>query len=413
MSSKILSILSVLALAAVSCISEFDAKLPANEAQTLVVDGSIVGNTEVTFHLSKSFSLDSLHVPEESFDVDAKLIIIGSDGYQSPPAINMGKGEYRIAVGELNDEVEYGVQIEYGGDTYQSTLSKPLYTPEIDSISWIQPEKYGTVSFYISTHDDTEETKFFLWDYTEDWEITAEIMTTIFFEKNKFVERRPAPYYYCWKKNVAGKFLIESTESLNENRIINKELYRIEPGASDRFTRLYCVTVSQKAISKEAYEYYQNKIKLNEEMGGLFTPQPSELNGNITCITNPSKRVIGYVEVAKNVAYKRKWIEEPQVTRWDAPDYSTPPQRLYICTSSGDEVYIYKDVCTAFTPCLGTSYFTDLYLWGYRPAGYPIYLQRPTPEYDMEAVWAKQACSDCTANGGTKNKPDFWINDHE
>ncbi len=404
MDSRILFVLSVLSLGVISCISEFDAKLPANDMQTLVVDGGITGNTEVTFHLSKSFPLDSFNAPAGNFDIDAKLTVMGSDGYQSPPATSMGKGEYRIAIGELNDDAEYKIRIEYDGDIYESSPAKPLHTPEIDSISWIQPEKYGAVSFHISTHDDTEGTKFFQWNYTEDWQIVANIKTTLFYDlKNGIiVTDYSAPYFYCWGKHISNRFLIGSTESLGENRIINKEFYRCEPGASDRFTELYCITVYQKSISKEAYEYYQNKIKLNEEMGGLFTPQPSELNGNITCITNPSKRVIGYVEVAKNMTDKRKWIERSQVTRWGEFDRSMPPQKVYTCGTSA-WVELYKEDCIAFAPCPDN--YANLYRNGYRPTGYPA--------DGVPIPWAKGFCSDCTTNGGTKNKPDFWPNDHE
>ena len=35
--------------------------------------------------------------------------------------------------------------------------------------------------------------------------------------------------------------------------------------------------MKQRALSKGEFEYYENKVKLSEEMGGLFTPQPSEL----------------------------------------------------------------------------------------------------------------------------------------
>ncbi len=35
--------------------------------------------------------------------------------------------------------------------------------------------------------------------------------------------------------------------------------------------------MKQRKISRGEYEYYQEKIKINEEMGGLFIPQPSEL----------------------------------------------------------------------------------------------------------------------------------------
>lgn len=56
-----------------------------------------------------------------------------------------------------------------------------------------------------------------------------------------------------------------------DNRVKDKCLYSIE--ADDiRFSCYYSTIVKQRKISKGEYEYYQEKIKLNEEMGGLFVP---------------------------------------------------------------------------------------------------------------------------------------------
>ena len=62
--------------------------------------------------------------------------------------------------------------------------------------------------------------------------------------------------------------------------------------------------VQQRALSKEGYEYYLNVQQQNEEMGGIFTPQPSEIQGNISCISQPERRTIGYVGVYKNISEK-------------------------------------------------------------------------------------------------------------
>jgi len=390
---------SVLALTLTGCISEFDAKLPLNESHILVVSGTVIENTDVTFHLSKGFPLDSVKTPKGSRDIDAKLTIIGSNGYQSQQAINMGNGEYLISAGALNDDVEYGIEIEYDGNIYRSTLSKPLRTPEIDSISFVQPEENGDIIFYISTHDDAEETKYFLWNYTEDWEFTAIYETTVFFdpEKEDYYIDRSAPFYHCWRNKVdaAGKYLIGSTEFLGENRIINRELYKASSG-DERFSVLYCVTVYQKAISKEAYEYYQNRIKLNQEMGGLFTPQPSEVQGNISCITDPAKRVMGYVEVIKNTTQERLFICNGQITR-------QPAERS--CGSRDVET---KDL-DKFYVMEGTYAYTSLaalYNAGMRPSGYLLLSEKGN--YYPSGGWRHKSCSDCTAAGGTKNKPEFW-----
>ena len=378
------------------CVSEFNAKLPSSDTQILIVDGNVVENSEATFYLSKSFPVDSLVIPKKSFDIDAKLTLIGSNGYESAPATNSGKGVYRLYVGELDDNAEYGIRIEYDGNTYQSALAKPLYTPEIDSVSWIQPEKEGPVFFRVSTHDtDTNEAKFFSWSYTENWEITARYYTTLFFnsDSSSYYFVYPPPYFYCWKSSESNVLLVGSTESLKENRVVNKPLYQ-QVAENSRFSVLYCVTVTQKAISKGAYDYYRNKISLNEEMGGLFTPQPAELTGNISCRTDPSKKVMGYIEISKNFTQKRLFVSAEQIKR---------PAIYDDCTA------LSSDSVNAFLNEREMTY-ADFYSLGFRPAGSNMdmkYYPKIVPEQ-----WAKASCTDCTYNG-TKDKPDFWPNDHQ
>ena len=387
MKTKIFSGLFILALLTIGCVSEFNANLPSNEKQILIVEGNIIENSNATFYISKSYPMDSPSVPPEIFNIKAKITIIGSNGYKSSPATDQGNGKYSINVGKLDDNVKYGIQIEYNGDTYQSALSAPLGTPEIDSVSWIQPETAGTVSFRVSTHDDnTGEAKFFMWNYVETWEFSAYYPTTIFLDPktNEFYSVLPAPFYYCWRNNASNSYLIGSTESLSENTIINQKIFQSDAG-DERFSKLYSIIVSQKSISKAAYDYYQNKIKLNEEMGGLFSPQPSELGGNITCITNASQKATGYVEVIKNVTQKRIFVNNYQISR---PQIALPDCPLI----SNSDVK-------------GT--YSDFYNSGYRPAGYPNPLNPNVPDN-----WAYVYCTDCTANrGGSKAKPDFWPND--
>jgi len=386
MNIKILFYTVFLTLLVTACVSEFKAKLSSTGEQLLIVDGTIMEDTTVTFYLSKSFSMDSPTVPSDIFDIAANVTIIGSNGYESAPATSLGKGAYAINVGELDDSVNYGIRIEYDGNTYQSTLAKPISTPEIDSVSWTQPVKDGAVSFRVSTHDDTGEARFFLWNYIENWEITAYYNVSVFYNPttDNFYSAGSTPYYYCWKSNVPREFLIGTTESLRENSIINKEIYNCPPG-DDRFSYLYCVTVNQRAISKAAFEYYQNKIVINNEMGGLFTPQPSELTGNITCVTDPSKKAMGYVETVKNTEQKRIFIYPNQVTM---------PGVLSFCST------ITTDSVLSLSGSFSRAYYSGYRLIDFDPAGNP-------------ADWSTVNCTECTANGGSKSKPDFWPNEDQ
>ncbi|MDR0231118.1 MAG: DUF4249 domain-containing protein [Dysgonamonadaceae bacterium] len=394
MNSKILSCLVVLSLLITGCISEFNANLPSDGNQILIVEGNIIGNSDAIFYLSKNFPLNSGAAPAESFDVEAKLTVIGSNGYKSPPAKSLKKGEYQIAIGELYDDVKYALQIEYDGNIYQSAFSNPIHTPGIDSVSWAQPEKFGDISFYISTYDNTKGAKFFMWDYTEIWEVEAIFPTTVFYDltNNNYYVIDPPPYRYCWKNARSVSLLTASTESLVENKIINRQLYQISP-KDERFSILYCVTVSQIAVSKSAYDYFQNKKTLNEEMGGLFAPQPSELRGNIICTTEPSKKAMGYVEVVKNTTQKRIFIERAQITR--PPNYD------------GCNWMEYRDVLAYLVEKKIS--FSDYYRMGFRPVG------DRNMEYYPKIIpfgWALESCTSCVINGAEKKRPDFWPNNH-
>jgi len=389
----IFGILLILTVLIIGCVTDFNAKLPANEEQILIVDGNIIGDSVATFYVGKSVPLDSALNTWVNVVFDAKITVIGDNGYQSAPATYSGNGMYSLSIGKLDDNTKYGIKIEYAGDTYQSTPAKPLYTPEIDSVSWVQPDSAGTVFFRVSTHDtDTKEAKFYMWDYKEDWEVTAYYYTTIFFDpgSKSFYMALP-PNYYCWKKNASNSFLIGSTQSLKENSIINRQICQYDASDS-RFSVLYSVIVNQKALSKDAYDYYLNKKTLNENMGGLFTPQPSEVMGNISCITDPSKKVMGYIEIIKNITHKRIFVSSTQIKR---PMIGSP------CTT------ITRDSVNAILSQFGMTY-AEFYGWGYRPAGSNVNMQNYPNILPEE--WSFENCTDCVAAGGSKNKPDFWPN---
>jgi hypothetical protein len=180
--------------------------------------------------------------------------------------------------------------------------------------------------------------------------------------------------------------LVGTTEAYTENRIIDKQLYQIDPSET-HFSYLYSVNVIQQAIDKAGYEYYLNKLKMNEEMGGLFTPQPSDWIGNINCVTDPSKKAAGYINVVQNITQKRIFINGPEISK---------PWTFASCS---------QDLSPEILALSSLERFQS----GYRP------IEEALPPSDEPAAdrWANIRCTDCIYNGGTKNKPDFWPNDHK
>jgi len=344
----------------------------------LFVDGSIIENTDAIFHITQSFTLNIDTIPDEAFVNDAVLQIIDSNGNRSEPARSLGRGRYQISIGELDSNVQYGIRIEHDGDIFESALSRPLRTPEVE-VRWRQYEPLGAVYFYISTHDETNENNFFLWHYDEIWEVQAPIQTSLFFNPttNTFFTSQPL-YSICWKRNAI--YELGSTEALSENKIIDRLLFRVEP-ETDRFYWLYSLTVTQKAISQGSFEFHQNMKQQNEEMGGIFTPQPAEVLGNIHCLTDPTRRVMGYINTLKNVSQQRIFIRRGQQLIWPVIDWcrSVPCRTLPVNHGWSPDTF---------------------YRLGYRPVG----------DSFPPAFWATVSCVDCREGGGTTERPYFWPN---
>ncbi len=362
------------------CVSDFNAELPSDDLSLLVVDGDIIANSVSVFYLTKTYSLNESKVPAASQEMKANLYVVGTDGYISE-GVYLGSGKYQVSVGDLKNDQKYGIKINYNGNTYISEPSAPLSTPPIDSISWKQSTGGDElVSLHVSTHGDAS-TGFYKWNYREDWEIESPFLTVVMFDLKmaRFYEDLSLQGQYCWKKNDINALLLGSTESLVENRIVDKKLIERFP-FDDRFSLLYSLTVTQKALSQSGYEYFQNQSKLSEGMGGLFTPQPSEVKGNIFCPEKPELKVIGYVETLKNISQQRMFIRNNEINR----------RIISICSILDD-------------PEILSNSNSDIYKEGYRPVGFTL----------DDFKWAPAKCVDCIVNGGTKNKPDFWPNDHK
>ena len=124
-------------------------------------------------------------------------------------------------------------------------------------------------------------------------------------------------------------------------------------------------------------------------MGSIFASQPSELMGNITCITDPSKKILGYVETLKNISQKRVFVSREQITRpWNP---------------------IMQDPCPVYERVTDKSYYALYHRpIAMAPAGGPY----PDEDGTIYTDWSLRSCLDCTYYG-TKDKPDFWINDHK
>ena len=354
------------------CVEEYEAELPKDDTQLLVVDGTICSNQHNQFRLTLSSSIkneieydyiSSYYKPysEPEPVIGAKVTICGTDGsvyecmeekrtdkkrkdgyydeysgyytyydedggyYYSSDEVEYveysdGTGIYSCDLPELDPNVSYFVTIKYQEDTYQSTPEQPIRTPDIDSLECFQKDSLSNVEVLLTTAmpDDPSEITYYSWDYSQTWEVRPLRTTLITFEPStgKIRYRMNDEVFpkRGWKKlEHSETILTESTAHYADGRFTKYQLLDFTRDDA-RVRWYYCVDVTQRVISKAEYEYEIACRQAGWEMGGLFTPQPSEMPTNIRCLTS-SKNVIGYVGCSQNVAKKRMYIDGTTISR--------------------------------------------------------------------------------------------------
>jgi len=370
------------------CITKYDPPDIDELADILVVEG-IITDDETTITLTRSAKLtNDVEIGSDpstpTYFVDnAKVYVECEDGTQfhaEPPSMIwwgmwIRNGRYTIKTGKLNPNKKYCLNIEIDeieGDCrpgtgpcptknykYSSDPAYPIQTPEIDSVFWMKRGRGQPVSIHVATHSPDLKVLYYRWSYKEDWEVRSEYYS--------------ADYpYFCWNCANSRQMLLGSAEKTVFGRIMDK-LTEMSPSSS-RLSVLYRIDVKQNVISKRAYDYFANIKKNAEQSGSIFAPVPSELRGNITCITDPGRPVIGYVDIS-TTTQKRRYISGGQV-------YEKP--RSNNC-----------DLIPGDT------------LWrryGGIPDNYKPYPPPPAPP----ATYVRIECLDCTLNDATTLKPDDW-----
>lgn len=367
------------------CKERYTPPVSSPETGYLVVEGFINNGLEpTTIKLSRTTKLiDTANI---IYEHSAQVTIEGENG-ESYPLFESIDGIYTSSSLALNSSIKYRLHIlTANGKEYLSDYSAVKNTPPIDSISWAREN--GGVQIYINTHDEQNNTKYYQWEYKETWEFHSAYTSQLNYTIDPVSQlitgiayRNPdgssdTTIYKCWQTKNSTQILIGTSEKLITDRIYLPLIY-IEQG-SKKMSVLYSVNIRQHAISHNAYLFFEKMKKNTEQIGSIFDPQPSELSGNIHCVTNPGEPVIGYVEVSQenNV---RKFISNK-----DLPDWNYDPGCMeYKITNQIDSIRKYG---AGLTPTLPASVF-----------------QRSITEFYA----AVPVCVDCTITG-TNIRPDFW-----
>lgn len=378
-----------------ACVEEYkipESRTTAYDAE-LVIQGRILAGDKSIIYITQTQPLNSKEEPESV--LNAQVTIIGQNGYESELAeFDIEQNCYTIDTQELPSNTLYAVQVKIEGEIYQSEFQSIQYTPEIDEVSY--KEKTDGITIHITTYGDEKASRFYMWTYEEDWEFHADInmlaLSGIPLYSDKFYQfenRYDNPYYYCWIHNSSKNIHLYSTLELQENTAKNVELLQI-PIDDIRISYIYSILVKQWGLSENAYNYYRTIELYSEESAGLFTPIPTDVLGNVSCISNPEKRVRGYVLASQ-----------------------TTTKRIFIYESNFKELTSEYSTCTIqYPPVPPTPGWTNS--WDYQMRTYGAVIYTKYGKINMDAVKYSKDCVDCrTVEGATKKRPDFWPTDHK
>jgi hypothetical protein len=376
---------AILILLFAQCKQVYEPNIEATTTGLLIVEGFLnSGQGPTTIRLSRSSDLkDTILKPE----LGAQLNVEGEDG-SGFPLVDNGNGEYSIAQLTLNNGIKYRLHIKTNnGKEYVSDYSPMKYTPLIDSITW-QRENDG-VRIYANAYDPQGAAKYYQWKYEETWEFHSAYYSTLKYVYDPVtampvavVNKNPdgsidTVIYKCWNTLNSTSIILGSTEKLARD-VVYLPVHYIEPH-SEKLSVLYSINLRQYAISQGEYLFLQKMKKNTEQLGTIFDPQPSEISGNVRCLTDSNETVIGYVEVSQEQV-KRMFISNSQV-----PDWNYKQDCFFF------EIDNNKDsIATYGNGLMPTSAAKR------DPFGGIISFYASTPQ-----------CVDCTLRG-VHQKPDFW-----
>jgi len=370
-----------------SCRKPYNPPLISSNQSYLVVDGVINSGSDSTIiYLSRTVKLNSKLFRNPEQGATLKVESDKNDVYILQETI---PGKYITTNLNLPTDRNYRMHIYTSGNKeYASDYVENKITPPIDSV-YAVPLTTG-VQFSVTTHDNTNKTRYYRWDYTESWSYEiGEQASRLIYRNGQILSRSPDSLVnlcYKYPRHNSSVFLANSAKLIQD--VINKLPLGYVDGSTGKITKTYELLVNQYALTSEAYKYW-TLLKTNSEgLGTITDPLPSQSITNIHCITNPAEPVIGYVSVS-TIAVKRVFLAGRNLPFavlakdsvscgggiiWMQPE-STFLFRLNQLMASGDTLLVKFET-------------RDDGVGGYS--------------------YENAICSDCRLRGGTTTKPAYW-----
>ena len=264
------------------------------------------------------------------------------------------------------------------GNNYESAYETIVETAPVDSVYPVvekifnidKQEDEDYIRFYLDLKAPETGSRYYRWELTETYEIHSYYHIDAYYDGETIYRYPPFrdSLFYCWITSEIDELYSSNTVNLVINEKKKIPLNRF-PATSRRMSVRYSLLIEQYALNEKAYDYWNQKKTEIQESGGLYTAQPGQGASNISNINDDAEKVLGYFW-ASSLSEKRIFYKDP--TKYRKP-------------------YGYCEIEVFDTT------IHDIGL-------YPIYLTL----LEQIPMYARRRCFDCTLEGGSLAKPDFW-----
>ncbi|GAB3932813.1 hypothetical protein GCM10028804_47830 [Larkinella terrae] len=364
-----------------SCVDPYRPPEISAPNKFLVVDGFLNGLGTSTIRLSRTQNLTESKKPP----IETRAIVqVEDEKGNGQTFVDKGDGSYTLDNGNLQIGQNYRLTIRTAaGRSYRSDFVTIKRTPKIDEVSWKALE--DGVQFYVSTHDETNSTRYYRWEFEETWEYYSAYYSQFKYQKTQFLYREDN-INHCWRTEKSSSVAVATSNKLTEDVISRFPLTFVSGSASNRLKVRYSILVKQYALTAEAFDYWQNLKRNTEMLGSLFDPQPYQVTGNIHSVTDPTEPVVGYLS-SHSMDEKRVFIDASELPPWRIPNgYEACDADTYLLMPPPTEVSAIAMGEAGFIP-IDAVLNSIGNVHGYR--------------------MASSACVDCRVVG-TNVKPSFW-----
>lgn len=372
----------VLLVLMMGCREEFSPNIDPADTNLLVVEGFISTNGELSqIKMSRTGNLNDQGFTVES---NATLELRGENSGSYQFAENTAGTYSMSAILPHTQKYRLGIRLK-NNEEYQSDLMQPLFSSEIEDLNWKKGESGVTIQL---TTQGTDENQYFLWQIEENWLYRSAIGSSYrYLADQEIMEEVTAATSVsrCWNDNRIQRIVIDNAARFSDDKISNKEI-TVVPNFSEKLGIRYSILVKQITLDRAGFDFWEIMRKNTEDIGGIFSPLPSLIGGNIKKLDTPNSTAVGYVSMGI-ASQKRIYINTEEIRPWpvNIPDY---------------------DACVVRPDTISPKDYSRFFRSGDLMPVMPIFGDLSPVPISFRA--ATKFCADCRERGGSVVRPDFW-----